>query len=98
MPQVSDHLMVVDRETQEEVRNVVVLDPIRDRHARVAMLALAASMEPTEPETAFKIKQFISRLDEGDQRQRKAKEDEIPDWLIDQERIRDNGSGSNSSR
>lgn len=96
MPNVSEHLMVIDRDTNEEVRSVIILDPINDRHARAAMLAYAKSVEPTKPEDAFKMRRFIARLDEKDQ-QRKERTEELPDWLIEQERSRprDNGSGSN---
>lgn len=97
MPEnISEHLMVIDRDTNEEVRSVVILDPINDRHARAAMLGYAKSVEPTKPDEAFKIRRFIARLDEKDQ-QRKERSEELPDWLIEQVRGRasDNGSESN---
>jgi hypothetical protein len=71
MPEgISQHLKVIDRDTEEEVKSVIILDPVNDRHARAGLIGYAESVEHTKPELAFKIKRLISRLDEVDQTQR----------------------------
>ena len=94
MPEsLSDHLMVIDRKTGQEVKNAIILDPVNDRHARAGLIGYAESAEATKPELAFKIKRFVSRLDDADQKQQR-RIAEIPDWLIEQSRDQEDADAS----